>query len=92
MDQAVLPSADDCLEFCQDNGSCIWYTYDPADSVCVLLSACPDVFTVDCEGCTFGHRLCQPGIYAKLLTFVRIFATLNVAQLLCSRRLLPTLV
>ena len=51
-------SADDCLRECQAAVGCGWYSYDTADSVCVLTEDCR-LFDHTCVTCTAGEVGCS---------------------------------
>ena len=58
----VYPYADDyktCLDHCQDNPECLWFTYFPQGKACVLLASdCSDTL-LPCSDCLSGQRQCK---------------------------------
>ncbi len=48
----------DCLEQCQDNEDCQWWSYDFSDGLCLFTRDCPEVD--DCDTCVHGQTECEP--------------------------------
>mgnify|MGYP000097246021 CR=1 FL=1 len=63
---------EDCNQWCLDILDCTWWSFDPLDNVCALLSSCDFVSDVECPECISGMRDCldqEPGmtyIYKRL--------------------------
>ena len=38
-----VSNEDDCIAICKGNDECFWYSYDVADNLCSLMSACDAV-------------------------------------------------
>ncbi len=55
-----LRDADECLNYCQSEPGCKWFSFDPSDgNICVLTETCPNV-TTSCagSGCVRGQVEC----------------------------------
>ncbi len=58
VDQISAETSQQCLEACQDNQLCQWFTHDSDDSVCILLETCL-VLESECLTCISGQNLCS---------------------------------
>jgi len=54
----AVQNAQECLDECQDNLSCQYYTYYEGEEVCFLFSNCPDVSVDSCDACFSGSQVC----------------------------------
>ena len=59
----ITPGAAECLEKCQENESCQWYTYFVPEETCILTSDC-DILDETCptEECLYGGKQCSMGM------------------------------
>ncbi len=60
LEGSTVSTSELCLEACQDNDDCQWFTFDSSSSSCYLLETCP-LLDEDCATCVSGHRLCSGG-------------------------------
>ncbi len=56
LDEASTDNSNSCLDLCQANEECQWFTYD--DGSCLLLGDCQQVDT-SCPHCISGQRQCS---------------------------------
>ncbi len=50
-----------CLENCNDDLLCNWFTFSPTQSICELLHNCSAIDVPSCPGCLTGQTDCTPG-------------------------------
>ena len=50
-------SVEECLEFCQSESDCEWFTFNSDDSSCSLFKKCGDL--VGCDTCLSGESKCK---------------------------------
>ena len=55
----IADSKADCIEYCQADSDCQWYSYDPADGACNAFSDCPSLETDACPNCVSGEDECE---------------------------------
>ncbi len=49
---------DDCLDECQTEDRCLWFTYDSDGALCELFEDCPELDTL-CQTCLSGQKQCS---------------------------------
>jgi hypothetical protein len=57
-----------CLENCNDDPLCAWFTFSPTQSICELLHNCSAIDVPSCPGCLTGETNCTPGNVQFILT------------------------
>ena len=57
----ILPSRDEfqCLESCQQNANCTWFSFYPNSNLCQLFSICGSTEDTFCPNCISGQRGCD---------------------------------
>jgi hypothetical protein len=57
----ILLSEDEfeCLDSCQQNTNCTWFSFFPNSNVCHLLSSCGRVEDTFCPNCISGQKECD---------------------------------
>ena len=57
----IVPSNDEfeCLENCQNNANCTWFTFYPDARGCLLVANCGDVEDTFCSNCVSGEKECE---------------------------------
>jgi len=50
-------SSKECLELCQTETACKWFTFDSSDSSCNMYGECNDL--IGCNTCTSGNFKCS---------------------------------
>jgi hypothetical protein len=57
----ILPSVDEfqCLESCQENTNCTWFSFFPDSNFCQTFSSCKNVDETLCPNCISGQRECE---------------------------------
>ena len=53
-------SRNGCVDICNSDTSCNWWTFDAPAQMCFLFQECPEL-TDNCEGCISGQKGCQVG-------------------------------
>jgi len=53
-----VQNAQECLDLCQDNLNCAYYTYYKDEGLCYIFATCPDLSTDSCEACFSGSEVC----------------------------------
>merc|ERR1712223_118662 len=61
IDSFEIAYLEDCIQACNDNDICMWYTLEKTHDHCVLYESC-DVKN-DCDTCASGERLCSVGYH-----------------------------
>jgi hypothetical protein len=51
-----------CLEFCNLEPDCAWFTYFPSTNYCELLQTCTTLDIEACGDCVTGQKDCTPGL------------------------------
>ncbi len=54
----VVEREGDCLERCKVVDGCDWFTFDDSDGACILLTACTQIDSDECDTCWSGQRQC----------------------------------
>ena len=67
-------TAEGCLEFCQSESDCGWFTYNSADSSCSLFKKCDDL--TGCDSCFSGESKCKFSSKGKL--FKKTFCNFKI--------------
>ena len=65
MDSYAIGTLEECIEKCNDNVDCQWFTLEKSNDHCILYEECNDQF--DCETCATGEKNCAHGYHGKLL-------------------------
>ena len=55
---AVANSVGECVNFCQSATSCEYFSFNPADNVCLVFDDCPELSNENCDSCVSGNRGC----------------------------------
>jgi hypothetical protein len=57
----ILPSKDEfqCLESCQENSNCTWFSFFPDSNFCQTFSSCKNIDETSCPNCISGQRECE---------------------------------
>ena len=58
IDIQIAKSEDYCLNLCQKESKCHWYSFDSENDVCALQEDCPEIDT-SCLSCSFGQKECK---------------------------------
>ena len=58
IDDRIVRNEAYCLELCQQESQCYWYSYIPKDNLCLLLKDCPEIDS-SCSSCVSGQQGCQ---------------------------------
>ena len=58
IDIQIARSEDYCLNLCQTEPKCHWYSFDSENDVCSLQEDCPEIDT-SCLSCSFGQKECK---------------------------------
>ena len=48
-----------CLEMCQNNANCTWFTFYPETDICQLFVSCGSIDDTYCPLCTTGQKECS---------------------------------
>ncbi len=54
-----VQSVEDCLDICQDNDECEYFTYYAYDYTCLTFANCETFSTDSCSECFSGSRECE---------------------------------
>ena len=54
-----IMSKTDCLELCQQEEECKWFTYIPSSKICQVSTGCPTL-NESCDKCISGESTCKP--------------------------------
>ncbi len=60
----------DCLENCNDDSLCNWFTFSPTQSICELLHNCSAIDVPSCPTCLTGQTGCAPGNIQDYITLL----------------------
>ena len=57
----ILPSLDEfqCLEICQQDANCTWFSFFPDSNFCQMFSSCGSIEDTFCSNCISGQRECE---------------------------------
>merc|ERR1712241_295414 len=61
IDSFEIEYLEDCIQACNDNDICMWYTLEKTHDHCVLYENCDE--KMDCDTCASGERLCTVGYH-----------------------------
>jgi hypothetical protein len=53
-----LTCSDDCLDHCQKDPECTWFSHDSSTSICVLMIDC-NALDDTCQTCISGEHRCK---------------------------------
>ena len=74
VDSYAIGTLEECIEKCNDNVDCQWFTLEKSNDHCILYEECNDHF--DSEICATGEKNCAHGYHGKLLDILWVGASL----------------
>ena len=64
IDSFKIAHLEDCIEACNNNADCKWYTLEKTHNHCLLYEDCTEKH--DCVTCASGERDCSVGYHGDL--------------------------
>merc|ERR1711992_496400 len=61
VDSYAIATLEECIEKCNENEDCQWFTLEKANDHCIIYEECNDQF--DCETCATGEKNCARGYH-----------------------------
>ena len=70
VDSYAIATLEECIEKCNENEDCQWFTLEKANDHCIIYEECNDQF--DCETCATGEKNCAHGYHGNYIATIDV--------------------
>ena len=75
-----LHHLEECIEICNNNVPCKWFTFEKSNDICMMYEDCSE--TLDCATCASGPKLCSHGNHGmQLMHYIFILCIFTLTLL-----------